>query len=179
MKKQTEPRRFEAKEQTIYRDLKATIVKMNATSLRVDHDLLGRSVTVAIYFDRAGRRYVSQCSTWPNILDNLRAAQLAIEHTYRIAESYGVIFDQERGATQEMFIRAFAALEAPLDPNVLLLGSGSNWWDVLGVAPQATKAEIVNAYKALAKVHHPDAGGSSADFQRLRAAYEEGIKGKP
>lgn len=178
MKKKPALRRFLAKEETIYRDLKATIVKMNATSLRVDYDLLGRSVAVAIYFDRAGRRYISRCSTWPNVFDNMRAAQLAVEYTYRIAESYGVIFDEERGPSQEAFIRAFAALEAPLDPNVLLLGSGSNWWDVLGVSPQATKAEIVNAYRALTKVHHPDAGGDPAEFKRLRAAYEEAIKGK-
>lgn len=176
MPKKPPKRRFDAQEQTIYRDLKATIVKMKATSLRVDHDLLGRSVAVAIYFDRAGRRYVSRCATWPNVLDNMRAAQLAIEYTYRIAESYGVDFRQEFGPNLDLFIRLFAALEAPLDPSILLLGSSGAWHDVLGVAATATKAEIVNAYRALTKIHHPDVGGNAVDFQRLRAAYEEGVR---
>lgn len=178
MKKQPDPRRFEAKEPTIYRDLRNVLTKMGATSTRVDYDLLGRDPAVTILFDRAGKRYTSRCATWPNHLDNLRAAQLAIEYTYRIGEAYGVDFDQQRGHNQDLFDRLFAALEAPLDPNVLLLGSGSNWYDVLGVSPQATKAEIINAYKALAKVHHPDVGGNSSDFQRLRAAYEEAIRDK-
>jgi len=47
---------------------------------------------------------------------------------------------------------------------------------VLGVQSNAKIAEIVNAYKALARVHHPDVGGNSEDFIKLRNAYEEGIK---
>lgn len=171
-----ETRRFEAKEPTIYRDLRNVLLKMGASSLKVDYDLLGRDPAVAVYFDRAGKRYISKCSTWPHYLDNLRAAQLAIEYTYRIAESYGVDFGQEKGHNQDLFDRLFVALEAPLDPNILLLGGGRDWWDVLGVSSTATKAEIVNAYRALAKVHHPDTGGDAADFQRLRSAYEEGIR---
>lgn len=58
----------------------------------------------------------------------------------------------------------------------MLLGSGEGeWWEILGVAADADRAAIVNAYRSLAKVHHPDAGGNAADFQRLRAAYEQAL----
>jgi hypothetical protein len=167
-------RRFDATEQTIYRDLRATIIKLQATSLRVDYDLLGGDPTVRIYFDRRGKRYVSECRQWPHFLDNLRAAQLAIEYTYRIGEAYGVNYTEVKH--QDLFDRIFAALEAPLDPNVLLLGGGNEWWDVLGVNRTASRAEIVNAYRALAKVHHPDVGGDPEQFKRLRAAYETALE---
>lgn len=85
-------RRFEAKETTIYRDLRNVMTKMDATALKVDYDLLGNDPGVSIYFDRNGKRYLSQCETYEDYLDNLRAAQLAIEYTYRIAEAYGFPF---------------------------------------------------------------------------------------
>jgi hypothetical protein len=54
----------------------------------------------------------------PYFSDNLRAAQLAIEYTYRIGEAYGVNYTEVKH--QDLFERIFAALEALLDPNVLL-----------------------------------------------------------
>lgn len=43
---------------------------------------------------------------------------------------------------------------------------------VLGVPSYATSAEVAAAYRKLARVHHPDAGGDAAAFARLAAAYE-------
>lgn len=40
----------------------------------------------------------------------------------------------------------------------------------------ADKSAVVNAYRALAKVHHPDAGGNPDDFKRLRTAYGDALK---
>jgi DnaJ-class molecular chaperone len=58
----------------------------------------------------------------------------------------------------------------------LLLGSGEEeWWKILGVEPEAEQAAIRNAYRALARRHHPDAGGDSAEFKRLRQAYEQAL----
>ena len=167
-------RRFEAKQETMVRELQQLMKKLGATSLRIDQEVMGDPPVVRIIFDRVGRRYISECSTWPSSLDNLRAAQLAIEYTWRIAEAYGVSLVDEKLA-DGLLERLFGALEAPLDPGILLLGGGQQWFEVLGVDAKASKAAIINAYRALAKVHHPDAGGSPEDFIRLQNAYRDGI----
>lgn len=43
---------------------------------------------------------------------------------------------------------------------------------VLGVSPGATPAEIKAAYRALVKLHHPDAGGDDQRILALNAAWE-------
>ncbi|MEI8250724.1 MAG: J domain-containing protein [Synechococcus sp. ELA057] len=45
-------------------------------------------------------------------------------------------------------------------------------YGVLGVAPQASAAEIKAAYRALVKRHHPDAGGDDQRILALNAAWE-------
>lgn len=166
-------RRFSAKPQTTQRDLVNLMNKINATSLKIEtRDLLNPDdVRATIQFDRAGKRYISTCDRWESYNDNLRAAYWAIEYTWRIGEAYGVEMDEE-----DLLESIFAALEAPLDPGILMLGDGSEvWYEVLGVTPDASKAAIVNAFRALSKVHHPDAGGKPADFVRLQQAYEDGL----
>jgi len=46
---------------------------------------------------------------------------------------------------------------------------------VLGVAPDATTAEVKRAYRTLAKRHHPDAAGpaATARFLAIQQAYED------
>ena len=46
------------------------------------------------------------------------------------------------------------------------------WAAVLGVDPPFTADRIRRAYRAKSRLAHPDAGGSHADFIRLRRAYE-------
>jgi len=56
--------------------------------------------------------------------------------------------------------------------------NGADPHRVLGVAREATEAEIKRAYRALAKRHHPDAGqGSVTRFLEIQAAYEALIGG--
>lgn len=43
-------------------------------------------------------------------------------------------------------------------------------YEDLGVAPDATEAEIAAAYRSAARKHHPDAGGNAADFDRVQRA---------
>lgn len=50
------------------------------------------------------------------------------------------------------------------------------WWDVLNLPANASKEQIDLAYKALAKIHHPDAGGSQKAMTELNFAREEAMK---
>jgi len=50
---------------------------------------------------------------------------------------------------------------------------GEPWWEVLGLSPAATPEEVRDRYRELAKVHHPDVGGTTEDCQRLLKAYDE------
>lgn len=49
---------------------------------------------------------------------------------------------------------------------------GVDYYDLLGVSPQASPAEVKAAYRRLAKTLHPDAGGSSALFRLVTEAYD-------
>jgi len=159
-------RRFTATERTVTSQLVSLMRKMAATSLKIDTgDLLDPNDTQArITFDRDGKRYVFTCDTYKYKSDNLRAAALAISHLYTALEVYGV------SGMDNAFDSFFMGWQAAPDDMSLRLGSGA-WWEILGVRKDAGKQELVNAFKALAKTHHPDAGGDPAQFKRLRLAY--------
>ncbi len=176
-------RRFAAQVATIERELRATMQKMGATGLRVERDLMGRESKIV--FDRDGTRYVFSCEKWEHPDDNFRAAQRAIALLYAVFEEYGITRDEAAAApfsqrevlrrrSEAQFRQLFAGYVAMPDSPALRLGDGTaRWWEVLGVAQTATKADVENAFRALARTHHPDTGGSHDAFVRLRRAYEE------
>jgi len=45
-------------------------------------------------------------------------------------------------------------------------------FEVLGITPDADDGEIVDAYRERVKEAHPDQGGSAAEFQAVKTAYE-------
>lgn len=166
-------RRFTASQQTTVRDLQRIMTKVGATSLRIDQDVMGGGVKVV--FDRGGKRYVRECSHWGDSVDNLRAIGLQIEYLYRALEVYGV--EMSETSFDHEFDTIFGGFIAAPDDSALLLGSGKQeWWIVLGIQPTASRDDIRNAFRALSRIHHPDAGGNEEDFKRLRQAYEDGNK---
>ena len=47
-----------------------------------------------------------------------------------------------------------------------------NYYEMLGVAKNATPEEIKKSYRKLASQHHPDRGGDTATFQQIQQAYD-------
>lgn len=50
-----------------------------------------------------------------------------------------------------------------------------NWAMVLGIAPPFSFEQIRAAFRSLSRQAHPDAGGTDAEFVRLREAYEDAL----
>jgi len=162
--------RFSAQEPTVKRELMNTMKKIEATSLKIEQDEFTGEVKVV--FDRAGKRYTKTCTRWERSLDNLRAIGLSIEYLYRAVEVYGVESAEE---FNKLFNQSFIGIEATPDDDVLLIGSSTEWWEILSINRMADKNDIINAYKSLAKIHHPDNGGNTEQFVKLRKAYKDGL----
>lgn len=166
-------RRFAAQETTIYRELRNLMATMGATSLKVNQDIFKGDVEVI--FDRAGKRYKFENKKYQHPLDNLRAAQLTITYLWRALEEYGTTSTTKDIDT--IFDRFFLGFTPAPDDTALLLPSGqATCWDTLGIPENSTRQAITNAFRALAKTHHPDYGGHPDDFKKLRAAYEEALR---
>jgi DnaJ-domain-containing protein 1 len=109
---------------------------------------------VAVYFMRDGKAQCLPCDEWHGVLANLRAIGKTVE-ALRGIERWGA------KAMLDAALEGFAALPA-----------GGAWWQQLGVRPDAGCAEIERAFRGLAKVHHPDAGGRRDAYEPIRQAYE-------
>ena len=166
-------RRFSATQQTTVRDLQRVMGKISATSLRIEQEVLEGGVKVV--FDRAGKRYIRECNKYEDSIDNLRAIGLQIDYLYRALEVLASNIDESSFDIE--FDTIFSGLIATPDDSALLLGDGKDPWNiVLGVETTASTNDIRNAFRALAKFHHPDAGGNEEDFKRLRSAYDQGLR---
>lgn len=110
---------------------------------------------VCVYFVLAGQQRAIPCDRWVYVQDNLRAVELTI----------GALRGIDRWGTGEIVAAAFRGFAA------LPEGGSAAWWRVLEVAPDASEVEVEAAYRALAKRHHPDAGGSGERFRAVAEAY--------
>jgi len=108
---------------------------------------------VAVYFQLARKPRVLACDRWLRVADNLAAIAAHI-FAIRAVDRYGV-------GTLEQAFAGYAALPAR-----------EEWWSILGVAPDATLEQAEDAFRKLARLHHPDAGGTHDQMARLTEARE-------
>ena len=110
---------------------------------------------VAVYFTYKGKPHCFACDRWRYVWEN----------AWAIAKTIGALRGIKRWGTGDMLEAAmsgFRQLPAP-----------SQWWDVLGVKPSATKAAIEKKYRALAFEHHPDQGGDPGKMANITSAIRE------
>ena len=163
--------KFRAGQETIYKELIALCKKMKATNLRIDVNLVNPGRKASIVFDRNGKRYQIENENYPTYNENLRAAQLSLQHVWQAFEVYGTRFDGKKVDWFDSFFGGFSATPDDLVPK---LNSG-DWWDILGVRPDSDVEAIKNAYRAMARVHHPDVGGDPGMMAKINAAYEKAM----
>ncbi len=114
---------------------------------------------ICVYFELAGKPRAMPCDTYDSVEANIAAVSNHIQAT-RVIERHGV------ATVSEMF-EGFTALPAP--------GARKPWWEVLGVRSDAAPAEIEAAFKAKAKVAHPDMGGSADAMAEINRARHEAL----
>ena len=100
----------------------------------------------AVYFRLTGKPRCLACDRWDRVADNIAAIAQHIDALRRI-DRYGV-------GTMEQAFAGYAALPP----------STQDWWLILGVPKTATLAHVEEAFKALARKHHPDLPGGSHDM---------------
>lgn len=111
---------------------------------------------VAVYFTRKGKQLCFACDCWAHVQDNMHAISLTINALRGIS----------RWGTGDMMEAAFTGFTA-LPP-----APSSDWWTTLGVSVNASEEQVREAYRILAKKHHPDVGGDAELFRRVQAAWE-------
>lgn len=108
---------------------------------------------VAIYFKYKDKPMCFACDKYYCVRDNLQA----------IAKTVEALRGIERWGASDMMERAFTGFQA-LPEHV-----ESSWREVLQI-PQDVKISresVINKFRELSKLHHPDAGGSAEEFQTL------------
>jgi hypothetical protein len=140
------------------------IILSTNVELRIDGlPYSGRSAPAdagaAVYFDLKGKASVLACDKWNLVQDNIWAIARHIE-ALRGQARWGV------GSVEQAF-RGYAAIPEKT--------GGSNWWEVLGVAINASESQVMEAFRLLAKKHHPDFGGDPEMFIRLTTAYDQAM----
>lgn len=121
---------------------------------------------VALYFTRKGSEICISCDQYVSVDANLRAISKTIE----------AIRGMERWGTEEMVDRAFTGFAALPESTIIPPAPDRvkrDWWVVLGVDRYADAPTVKQAYRHALSLAHPDAGGTDADFQEVRHAYEE------
>ncbi len=120
---------------------------------------------VAVYWqDSAQVRKVMAIDLYDRVADNLAAVAATLE-AMRAIERHGGAAILERAFT------GFIALPAPI-----AAGMKRDWWVVLEITSNASRDDVLRAYRTFASQHHPDRGGDPARMAELNAARDEALK---
>lgn len=111
---------------------------------------------IAVYFTRKGKQLCFACDSYWTVDDNMQAIAKTIEALRGIAR-WGT------GDMMEAAFTGFMALPAPAQ---------KQWWDILGVSPEASLEQCRDAYRAKSIEHHPDQGGDHVRMVEVNAAWE-------
>jgi DnaJ-domain-containing protein 1 len=95
-----------------------------------------------------------------------------LEEDYTALERWNQQLAAENRQLHEALARATDAL-ARATGDGTPGATGQDPYPVLGITRNAPMEVIEAAYRALAKIHHPDAGGSTAAMQHINRAYDQ------
>jgi hypothetical protein len=115
----------------------------------------------AVYFRYNKKPTVLACDTYFRVADNIAAIAAHVE-ALRAIERYGV-------GTIEQALAGYKALPAD---------SAANWRAVFGFSKDArpTVDDVDTAYKRLAKLKHPDVGGTEIEMLHLNRARDYALQ---
>lgn len=112
---------------------------------------------VAVYFERKGGKVCFACDKYDRVWKNMRAIAKTIEAMRGI----------ERWGSSDMLDRAFTGFAALPEP-----GKVKPWSEVFDLPAHTPTADVKARYRELAKLRHPDIGGSNEAFAELNAAWQ-------
>lgn len=118
---------------------------------------------VAVYFTLNGEEQCIPCDKWFMVGDNIQA----------IAKTVEALRGLERWGAQEMVNAAFRGFKALPEAIIVGAATGRAWYEVLEVDPKCSIADAAAAFKRLARLKHPDVGGSDQEFMELKTAWEQ------
>lgn len=132
--------------------------------LTVNYAEQKHSPEAALWFTWGGTERVLACDRYTAREANVRAIGLTLE-AMRGIERWGT------GLMLEQAMQGFDALPPPSGGAIVSVRR--EWFEVLGVLPNAPIESCEAVYRILAKAAHPDAGGSTERMAELNRAIEE------
>lgn len=123
---------------------------------------------IAVYFSLDGEPMVMAQDAFQRVPDNIRSLTLAIEGMRQMQRHGG-------GTMLKRAFSGFTALPPPDQMSMIVTEPPKNWWDVLGVAHDASWAVIKGAHRGLVM----EAGGSTTEINAAFDAAKKALGVKP